>query len=227
VQVPIQQPFTQVWIDVSVRQSTTCAIDSLNRMYCWGDNSQNRLGNGSTTSESSPYWIIPGTFFTSVSTGYSQSVAVSTTGELYSWGIPSYSSPNVVANAGSGITEARSGANFMCVLSGGTMHCGNVTGAWLQASTRTDIAHLLDFGQGNYCYQRTGGDIECVSYNGSAWVAATAPVIPAGPWTSLQFQYNFSCGLRPDGTRACFGARYAASFGDGFDERIPGAVLVP
>ena len=55
---------------------------------------------------------------------------------------------------------------------------------------------------------------------------STSGSVP-GTWKSLVQSSTFSCGVGLDDQRRCFLGRFMGSFGDGVDERVPGAVLAP
>jgi hypothetical protein len=68
--------------------------------------------------------------------------------------------------------------------------------------------------------------VTCFSFNGTSWV--TDPQLsPPGTWAMAQVLADLTCGVGTDGQRRCVGFRWLGSFGDGFDERVPGPVVAP
>jgi alpha-tubulin suppressor-like RCC1 family protein len=75
------------WSVISAGGNHTCAIRSTGKLYCWGNNSNGQLGDGTKTHRSIPTpvsaeiadWI-------AVSTGGLKTCAIRRTGELYCWG---------------------------------------------------------------------------------------------------------------------------------------------
>jgi len=63
-------------------------IDSLGKLWAWGSNDTNYLlgDGGALASTDSPVQIGSGTSWTAVSAGHNQTLAISTTGQLYGWG---------------------------------------------------------------------------------------------------------------------------------------------
>lgn len=66
----------------------TCGITTAGVVKCWGANGSSRLGDGTTTSRSTPTPVSLTTpqLFREVATGGAQSCAISTGGQLYCWG---------------------------------------------------------------------------------------------------------------------------------------------
>src|SRR2546428_684182 len=64
----------------------TCGVTTAGAAYCWGDNSNGQLGDGSTTNGSSPVPVAGGLRFAAVSAGYLHSCGVTPTGAAYCWG---------------------------------------------------------------------------------------------------------------------------------------------
>jgi len=74
---------------VSCGQYFTIALSSTGNLYSWGINSPGVLGDNSVTNRNSPVAIttnISGKVFTKISTGTQHVLAITNTGELYSWG---------------------------------------------------------------------------------------------------------------------------------------------
>lgn len=98
--------------------------------YCWGDNRQGQLGNGSTTNSLTPVPVVmpSGASFASISAGDTYTCAVSTTGQAYCWG------DNQFGQFGDGTTTASltpvtvaSGLTFASFSAGETLSCGVTT----------------------------------------------------------------------------------------------------
>ena len=67
------------------------ALSSTGQLYAWGDNLDGELGNGTTTGWSVPVAVAagaipPGTTITQIAAGFSYSLALSSTGQVYAWG---------------------------------------------------------------------------------------------------------------------------------------------
>ncbi len=79
-------------IDVSAGHHHTCAIDSNEKLYCWGGNSFGALGNGNAADQSLPVEVNVSSLgltnnFKKVSAGASHTCALHTNNKAYCWGI--------------------------------------------------------------------------------------------------------------------------------------------
>lgn len=88
------------FIDIDAGESHTCAVDSSNRAWCWGDNSQGQLGTGGAPDlqcnfdptqpqrpcRPTPVEVVGGTAFRMVSSGQGHTCGLSTNGQVFCWG---------------------------------------------------------------------------------------------------------------------------------------------
>lgn len=214
------------WTKLSVGARSTCGITSAKKLYCWGDNAQNQIGNGGFMPETSPLRIGTDSDWSWVSINNTFVVAIRENGTIWKWGQPAVSVPTQVG-AASTWTEARTSSNFWCGLkSDHNVYCQILEGMVTQATSSGDVAKLLSFANAT-CFVRTDGTLGCLAYDGTRWGTAQYPVPPTGQWTDFQYTDGATCGVKPDHTRWCQGRRYAGSMGDGFDERIPMSVTNP
>lgn len=63
----------------------TCAVAD-KRAYCWGDNTEGQLGDGTIESRDKPVWVAPFGDVVDVSAGYTHSCLVRSTSDVYCWG---------------------------------------------------------------------------------------------------------------------------------------------
>jgi hypothetical protein len=73
---------------ITAGNTHSCGLDESGNAHCWGNNSNGRLGDGTTTNRPTPVAVqMPlGVSFVSISGGGSHTVALSTTGAAYAWG---------------------------------------------------------------------------------------------------------------------------------------------
>ena len=120
---------------VAVGSKHMCAIDSNSALKCWGSNSYGQVGNGTTTSSSTPQIIDSGVSYQSVSAGALHTCAITTSGVLKCWGDYNYgklgisgastfvTSPTVV-DAGTTYLKVSAGDNGTCAITtSGILKC--------------------------------------------------------------------------------------------------------
>jgi alpha-tubulin suppressor-like RCC1 family protein len=64
----------------------TCGITPTGAAYCWGNNNDGQLGDGSNTRTSTPTAVIGGLTFSTMDAGDGFACGVTTAGEIYCWG---------------------------------------------------------------------------------------------------------------------------------------------
>ena len=91
------------WYKVCVGGRNASAIKTDGTLWTWGGNNRGELGDGTTTSRSSPVTTAGGgTNWCSISVGNNNSAAIKTNGTLWTWGYNNY------AQLGDGTTTSRS-----------------------------------------------------------------------------------------------------------------------
>ena len=79
------------WAEVAAGYGHTCARKTNGRLYCWGANNIGVLGDGTTTSRSTPTEVAGGaTDWAQVTAGLVHTCARKTNGRLYCWGTNFY-----------------------------------------------------------------------------------------------------------------------------------------
>ncbi|HWB35267.1 MAG TPA: hypothetical protein VHA75_04495, partial [Rugosimonospora sp.] len=180
----------------------TCAIDASGAAWCWGDNSNGQLGDGTTTDRNAPVAVSGGLAFTEISTGATSACGIAQGGALYCWGsgvlgTPS-NTPQPVAGGftytaldmGDGHVCAKTAAGWRCAGANGSGQLGDGTGQ-----------------------------------------PQTTPVLPSGgfTFTSLTAGGSHTCGVTAGGTY-CWGADSQGQLGMGTQGQgtlVPQAVSPP
>jgi alpha-tubulin suppressor-like RCC1 family protein len=183
----------------------TCGVATGGAAYCWGNNTNGQLGNGTTTSGNTPTAVQGGLTFATVSAGFASSCGVTTGGAAYCWG------DNAYGELGNGTAVA---SNVPVAVAGG-----------LTFST-------VSAGDGFACGLTTSGAAYCWGYNGLGQLGNGTAMAQSSPgavargisFASLSAGYATSCALTAGGAIYCWGDN---SFGQlGNNSTIIGLVPV-
>jgi alpha-tubulin suppressor-like RCC1 family protein len=168
----------------------TCALLADHTVKCWGDNTDGRLGDGTTTARATPVAVLGLVDVTKLAVGPSHACAVLTGGALWCWGNlsgdaqASFPTPRKIEVGP--VDTVTCGADYDCALPAGSataMCWGNDTfgqlGDGLFAS-RSSAAPLLDVPRPTLL--AAGPDHACALAAGSVWCWGPSPA--AGNVTS-------------------------------------------
>jgi alpha-tubulin suppressor-like RCC1 family protein len=135
-------PFRDVTTGKAIGIAHTCGVTTGDQAYCWGENFNGQLGDGTTTQRQKPVRVATGLRFRRVAAGGAHSCGVTTGDRVYCWGW------NVHGGLGDGSTTDRltpvrvpGGLPFRQVTTGFLHTCGLTTAALA------------------YCWGRNGGEL--------------------------------------------------------------------
>src|SRR2546428_428973 len=176
----------------------TCGVTTASSAYCWGANDYGQLGDGTTTTRSSPVLVAApaGVTFVAVSAGETHSCAVTATGDAYCWGL------NQSGWLGDGTTTTRlspvlvaapAGVTFAAVSAARSHTCG-VTPAGAAYCSGLNGPGQLGNGDATMGTQYTPVLVTVPA-------GVTVPEVSAGGY--------HTCGLTPAGRACLLGGRPA------------------
>jgi alpha-tubulin suppressor-like RCC1 family protein len=197
-----------------------CALASTGAAYCWGQNTNGQLGNGTTAASSAPGAVttsgtpLAGVTLTQITAGSGFTCALGSTGAAYCWGQNTngqlgngtITTPQTTATAVTTSGTPLSGVT-LTQISAGTVYTGSLAAACALASTGTA-----------YCWGAGGsgqlGNTTTTTTQDTA-VAVTATGALAGvTLTGITVGTSFACALGSAGAVYCWGLGTSGQLGD-------------
>ncbi|PYP20674.1 MAG: hypothetical protein DMD53_09895 [Gemmatimonadetes bacterium] len=201
--VLVQAPAGVSFAAVTAGAAHTCGVTAAGTAYCWGDNGFGQLGDGTTTSQSSPVLVQapPGVSFAAVTGGVADTCGVTAAGIAYCWG------RNLEGQLGDGTTTNR------------------LTPVLVQAPAGVSLA-AVGAGDFHTCGVTATGAAYCWGANGSGQLGdgtnttnRLTPVLvqaPAGvSFAAVTAGAVHTCGVTAAGTAYCWGRNVEGQLGDG------------
>ena len=235
---------------ISAGDAHTCALTTSGGAKCWGDNSEGQLGNGTTTSSSTPVDVTGLTSgVAAISAGEVDTCALTTAGGVKCWGYNRYgqlgdgtttsrSTPVDVVGLTAGVSAISTVGLHTCALTdtGGAKCWGHNDSGELGDGTTTDSVIPVDVtglssgvsaisdGYDHTCALVTAGDLMCWGNNdlgqlgdGTTHSSATPVTISRtkGKLASVSAGYGHTCGVTVSGLVRCWGGNNSGQLGVG------------
>jgi hypothetical protein len=219
-----------------------CAALKSGSVECWGNNTNGELGNGTTTTSSTPIAVSGLANVTQISTGAHHTCALESSGALFCWGYNAYgqvgnnTTTNVLTPVQvlTGVASVSCGDNHTCAIQNGNVSCWGYNGfgglgnnTTTQSNVPGSVAGLtgiaqLGLGGLHTCALRTDGVVFCWGYNSDGELgigSISGSLVPAKVAISSIQQIGVSeytvCARRSDATVWCWGYDYYGTVGDG------------
>lgn len=179
------------WRAVAAGENHSCAIAVSGRVHCWGTNSSGQLGDGTTTTRSSPAAVVGlGTEVAQIAVGWLHSCALMRSGRINCWGYgasgqlgsgqaSNQTTPGEVSGIVDAIAVGAGGQHTCAALSDGAVKCwglnnygqigdGTGTNRFIPVFSSVGLnAVELAIGGGHSCARSAAGEMRCWGYNGN------------------------------------------------------------
>ena len=194
---PVSASDAKDWLDVALGQSFSCALEAPGSIACWGSNSYGQIGDGTAKSRPVPTPVQGGlTDFVSFDAGSSHVCAIRSDGSLYCWGHNKDGQLGVGSNADASSPTLVSAGPWTSVSAGADFSC----------AVRSDHS-LWCWGLGS---SRQLGNGQKVSSNVPIQEGTNGL-----DWSTVAAGNGFTCALKMNGARWCWGTNYAGQAGNG------------
>ena len=200
--VLVSGPAGTSWIQVSAGQLHSLAVTTNGILYAWGFNLYGQVGNNSSATVSSPVLVSgpAGASWSAVAAGGYHSLAITTTGVLYGWGLNSAgqlgtSSTTTVSSAV--LVSGPAGASWTAIAAGASHSLGITSAGRL-------------YGWGSNTSGQAG--INSLSANILSPVLVSGP--PGASWTAVAGGAYFSLGITTTGAAYGWGLNTSGQLGN-------------
>lgn len=167
---------------VTAGRGQVCALTASGAAYCWGDNADGQLGDGTTSTRMSPTAVVGGHTFVALAAGYDHTCGVASDSIAYCWG----AGGALGGSPTSWIPVAVAGNLKFATISGGVHYSCALTTAGLA-----------------YCW----GSNWIGQLGDGTTIDRTAPTPVAGGhvFKAVDVGYTSSCGITTAGVAYCWG----------------------
>lgn len=220
---------------VSAGSGHTCGVTVAAFAYCWGDNEDGQLGNGTSSEPGSftPSPVAGGLRFAQIEAGSAHTCGVTTDHVGYCWGFNNQGQVGDGTSGGDRVspTPIAGGLAFRLVVAGSNHSCGVTTAdaAWCWGlnsvgqlgdgtTTASEVPVQVTGGLSFAGLARTGVCGFTTGGDGYCWGGTTSVPVQVGAGTSFDLLDGSGvhrCGVAPDAAGWCWGLNTFGQLGDG------------
>ena len=214
---------------VAAGEGHACALGVDRRAYCWGDNSDGNLGDGSNLSSMRPVPVDGARHFAHLTSGgFDHTCGLTEDGEAYCWGWNAFGQLGDGTTASSNVPVAVAGSLRFAHLDAGSYHtcgltedgeayCWGANGPLIRAfgGRGEDEGFALGAPTTELCDNPRAPSGS--PYRGSPWPCSTTPLAVSGgiSFHSISAGVWATCGVAEDGVAYCWGFNGADELGTG------------
>ena len=190
--------------DIEAGEVFSCGIGIDDSVYCWGQNDEGQLGNGTLTSSASPVAVLAGASpgqFTDLAVGAFHVGAIATNQQAYCWGY------NGFGNVGVGNTTRRNPSPLAVLV-------GPSPGTFTLITAGDHRTCAIGTDSRAYCWGSgtQGGNGNGASTDDSVMVQVSAGA-SSGVFASVAPGGNQTCGVSTSGSAYCWGRNASGQLG--------------
>ena len=185
------------FIEVSAGVRHSCGLSLDHRIYCWGDNNEGQLGDGTRTPRLMPVRVATGLLFRQVRAGSFHTCALTNDKRAYCWGRNSSGELGTGGSSALKPAAVAGGLHFFQISAGNTHSCGKTTDFRGFCWGANDFGKL---GDGTTTDRRT-----------------PRAVVGGHQFYGLSAGNDHTCGLTSINTVYCWGWNGGGAIGDGIN----------
>lgn len=184
------------WEKISVGVYHTCAIKADKTLHCWGGNGSGALGDGTTTTRSTPTPVSGAGTWKSVDAGYSHTCGIKSDDTLWCWG------SNSNGELGDNSTTQRL---VPTAISGG--------GTWKQVGVGLNLSCGIKSDDTLFCWGSNSNGRTGLNTSAGNTLVPTG-INGGGTWAQVGVADQHACAVRSDNTLRCWGNNFNGQLGD-------------
>jgi alpha-tubulin suppressor-like RCC1 family protein len=183
---------------ISVGNTHACALNTLGNAFCWGNNSDGQLGNGTFATSYTAVPVVNGKDFIAISVGFNSTCALSVYKTIWCWG------ENYYGGLGNGLSGRETDSAIPVQVAGITTATAVTVGSFSACALLEDRTVK--------CW---GSNSDGQLGNGTSTSSAIPTLVSSiSNVTSLSLRTSHACAVLSEGTVKCWGYGYSGQLGN-------------